>query len=1112
MPSCPRCGEKNPDRARFCLACGAALEPVPAREERKVVSVLFADLVEWTVRAQGLDPEDVRELQDGYWRRLRTDLERYGGTVEKYIGDAVVALFGAPRAHEDDAERAVRAALAIRDWAREQRTFKVRIGVATGEALVRLGVQPLAGEGMAAGDVMNTVSRIQAGAAANGILVDESTYRATRHAIDYEDHEPIDAKGKPAPLAVWEPLDARARFGVDVAHSARAPLAGRERELDLLLSAVARAEEESTPQLVTLVGVPGIGKSRLVYELRASLETEPALLRWRQGRSLPYGDGAAFWALGEIVKAEAGILETDSAHTAAEKITGAVERTVPDEREWVERHLRPLVGVGTATAASDGEAEAFAAWRRFLEALAEERPSVFVFEDLHWAEEGLLAFIEDLLEWAGRVPILVVCTARPEFLEKRPSWGAGRLNATMVALSPLRDDETAMVLDALLDRAPAGEERAALLDRIGGNPLFAEQFAFLLGERGDERRLPLPETVHGVIAARLDGLSRAEKTLLQSASVFGKVFWEGAAVALDSIDRHNAADVLHSLERKEFVQRAPRSSVPGETEYAFRHVLLRDVAYGQIPRADRAEKHERAAAWIGSLGRVEDHADLLAHHYATALELRGAIGVTPPALVARALAALAAAGDRALAVNASATAAGYYDRALALLGDDDAERPALFFKYAQALFRGGDEGRRAVIEEAQAALLSAGDVEAAAEAAALAGEAAWYEGDRDAVDRHLQRALALVEDRAPSPAKAHVLAAVARFRMLAAHYDEAIEAGRAALAMAERFAADEIRAQTLITLGTARAYAGEGEGRRDIERGLEFALNTNNLAAAARGYQNLSATADDRTSEVEFVTKSEELWLRIGNVDGARYAQAIHVFHAIGFGRWDEALRLADEFIAVCEAGRPHYQEANVRAARAWIRLGRDNATGAITDIEHAVTLARAAKDPQLLLGTLADAALMYVKLGRLEEARSLADELLAVDPRGSIELTLVADRLGLTAAIARAFEHAPFERRRDAMRHAAAQRRFADAAEIAARIGEEALAADLRLAAGEVLLEKGRSEEARAQLESALAFYRSVGATRFIRDAAALVEAARRAINEDAPANETANEPHATH
>jgi tetratricopeptide (TPR) repeat protein len=214
----------------------------------------------------------------------------------------------------------------------------------------------------------------------------------------------------------------------------------------------------------------------------------------------------------------------------------------------------------------------------------------------------------------------------------------------------------------------------------------------------------------------------------------------------------------------------------------------------------------------------------------------------------------------------------------------------------------------------------------------------------------------------------------------------------------------------------------------------------------------------------------------------------------------------------VCEAGRPHYQEANVRAARAWIRLGRDNATGAITDIEHAVTLARAAKDPQLLLGTLADAALMYVKLGRLEEARSLADELLAVDPRGSIELTLVADRLGLTAAIARAFEHAPFERRRDAMRHAAAQRRFADAAEIAARIGEEALAADLRLAAGEVLLEKGRSEEARAQLESALAFYRSVGATRFIRDASALVEAARRAINEDAPANETANEPHATH
>jgi class 3 adenylate cyclase/tetratricopeptide (TPR) repeat protein len=1111
MPSCPRCGENNPEHARFCLACGVALEFVPVREERKVVSALFADLVDSTARAQGLDPEDVRELQDAYWRRLRADLERYGGTVEKYIGDAVVGMFGAPVAHEDDPERAVRAALAIRDWAREQDRLQVRVGVATGEALVRLGAQPLAGEGMAAGEVMNTVNRIQAGAAANAILVDESTYRATKHAIDYEQHEPIDAKGKPKPLPVWEPLDARARFGVDVAHSARTPLVGRKRELDVLLSAVARAAEESTPQLVTLVGVPGIGKSRLVYELRQSLEADQALLRWRQGRSLPYGDGAAFWALGEIVKAEAGIVETDSADTAAEKITRAVEGTVPDERDWVERHLRPLVGVGTATAGGDGEAEAFAAWRRFLEALADERPSVFVFEDLHWAEEGLLAFIEDLLEWAGRVPILVVCTARPEFLEKRPNWGAGRLNATMVALSPLRDDETATVLDALLDRAPRGERRAALLDRIGGNPLFAEQFAFLLGDRGAERRFPLPETVHGVIAARLDGLSQAEKTLLQNASVFGKVFWEGAAVALDSIDRRNAADVLHSLERKEFVQRARRSSVPGETEYAFRHVLLRDVAYGQISRTDRAEKHERAAAWIGSLGRVEDHADLLAHHYATALELRSATGATAPALVARTRAALAAAGDRALAVNASATAASYYDRALTLLGDDDAERPALFFQYAQALFRGGDETRRAVVEEAQCALLTAGDADAAAEAGALAAEAAWYEGDRDAVDRHLERALALVEDRAPSPAKAHVLAAVARFRMLAARYDEAIEVGRAALAMAERFGADEIRAQTLITVGTARAQAGDDDGRRDVECGLEFALSTNNLAAAARGYQNLSAIADDRMSEIEFVIKSEDLWLRIGNVEGARYAQAIHVFHAIAFGQWDEALRLADDFIAVCEAGRPHYQEANVRAARAWIWLGRDDTAGAIADIEHAVTLARAAKDPQLLLGTLADAALMYVKLGRLEDARSLADELLAVNPRGSTELTLVADRLGLSAAIARAFDDAPFERRRDAMRRAAAQQRFEDAAKIAARIGERALAADLHLAAAEALLETGRSEEAHAQLDRALAFYRSVGATRFIRDAEALLKAARTAVNEDAPANETAHEPHAT-
>ena len=938
-----------------------------------MVSVLFADLVESTARAQGLDPEDVRELQDVYWEQLRMELERYGGTVEKFIGDAVVGLFGAPVAHEDDPERAVRAALAIRDWARDQDGLQVRIGVATGEALVRLAARPLAGEGMVAGDVMNVVSRIQAAAAANGVLADEGTYRATKHAIEYGKLEPIDAKGKPAPLPVWQPLDALARFGVDVAHRPRGPLVGRDRELDVFRGALERAEAESTPQLVTLVGVPGIGKSRLVYELRESLEADPALVRWRQGRSLPYGDGAAFWALGEIVKAEAGILETDSAKAAGEKLTRAVERTARDEREWVERHLRPLVGVGSAAFdGAGGEAEAFAAWRRFLGALAEERPLVVVFEDLHWAEEGLLAFIEELLEWAGRVPILVVCTARPEFLEKRPNWGAGRLNAVMLALSPLRDDETAMVLEALLDRAPGGEKQAALLELIGGNPLFAEQFAFLLDERGAERRLPLPETVHGVIAARLDGLSQAEKTLLQNASVFGKVFWEGAAVALDSTDRHNAADVLHSLERKEFVQRAPRSSVPGETEYAFRHVLLRDVAYGQIPRGDRAEKHERAAAWIGSLGRVEDHADLLAHHYAMALELRSATGATPRALVARTQGALARAGARALAVNAFATAAGYYDRALALLADDDAERPALFFQYARALFRGGDEKRRAVLEEAQAGLLAAGDVDAAAEAGALAAEAAWFEGDRDTVDRHLQRAVALVEDRGPSRAKAHVLAAAARFRMLADQYDEAIEVGRAALEMAELLRLDEIRAQALISLGTARFYVGDDDGRRDIARGIELALETNNLAAAARGYQNLSATAEDRASGIELVKKVEELSLRIGDVDGARHAQGIQVFHAMSLGRWDEASALADEFIEVCEQGRP-YQEATVRAVRAWIRLGRDDVAGALVDIEQAVTLARAAKDPQLFLGTLGDAALVNVRAGaprRSQDAR----------------------------------------------------------------------------------------------------------------------------------------------
>src|SRR5690349_1328689 len=646
MVNCPACGQENPDSSRFCGMCGTQLATPPRerREERKVVSVLFADLVGFTSKAEQLDPEDVRATLSPYYARLRAELERHGGTVEKFIGDAVMAVFGAPVAHEDDAERAVRAALAIRDSIGDE--LQIRTAVNTGEALVALGAKPGEGDAMVAGDVVNTAARLQSAAPVNGILVGEGTYRATRNAIDYRDAPPVEAKGKSEPVKVWEAVAARARFGSDVEQKLRTPLGGRERERSLLADALEHARREQSAQLVTLVGVPGIGKSRLVAELYQIAEADEDIISWRQGRSLPYGERASFWALGEIVKAHAGILESDHTAAAEEKLVAMVETLGEDERErdWLSRHARPLLGLETAGQAARDEA--FAAWRRLIEAVAEQRPLILVFEDLHWADDGLLDFVDHLADWATTVPLLIVATARPELLDRRPGWGGGKRNAFTLSVGALSNEETAQLLQRLLDR-PVLDAAAqqAVLQRAEGNPLYAEEYARMLVER-DDGDLPLPETVQGLIAARIDGLAPAEKALLQDASVIGKVFWPGALTNSDEY-------VLHALERKEFVRRDRRSAIAGETQYAFLHALVRDVGYGQIPRSERAEKHRHAAEWLASLAgdRAEDHAEMLASHYREALALSQAAGLDIGALREPARRAFADAAQRALSLG-----------------------------------------------------------------------------------------------------------------------------------------------------------------------------------------------------------------------------------------------------------------------------------------------------------------------------------------------------------------------------------------------------------------------------------------------------------------------------
>jgi class 3 adenylate cyclase len=1101
--NCPSCGKELPGEFPFCPFCGSALTEAslrPGREERKVVTVLFADLVGFTARAEALDPEDVRALLSPYHAHLRSELERFGGTVEKFIGDAVMALFGAPIAHEDDPERAVRAALAIRDWAGEQgEELQVRIAVNTGEALVTLGARPSEGEAMAAGDVVNTAARLQAAAPLNGVLVGEQAYRSTAQAIDYRQAQLVVGKGKREPIRAWEALQARSRFGVDVSQRVAAPLVGRGRELELLISTLARVRDESSPQLVTLVGVPGIGKSRLVLELFRTVQKDAALVSWRQGRSLPYGDGVTFWALAEIVKAQAGILESDTPEQAEEKLARAAGQVGADasEAQWLERHLRALAGLADEGPASPDEG--FAAWRRFLVAMAEERPLVLVFEDLHWADDALLDFVDQLVERASGVPLLVLGTARPELLQRRSGWGGGKSNALTISLSPLSDEETARLVQALLERPLLeAQTQEALLARAGGNPLYAEQYARILLERGDV--LEVPETVQGIIAARLDALSEEEKRLLQDAAVVGKVFWLGAVEAVDGVTRWQAEELLHALERKEFVQRARTSSVASESEFAFRHLLICDIAYGQIPRAARSHKHQRAAAWIESLGRPEDQAEMLAHHYLQALELAEAAGLDAAALGESARYALRDAGDRAAALYAVDAAERFYDAALRLWPEDDPERAQLMFRRAVPVrdWGGGDPERLA---EAREALLAAGDNVKAAEAEMLLSGSFWMQGVRDLADKHADRALALLADAPPSRSSAWVLARQASRALLAGQHDRAIELGLQAHALAEQLDWEEGLSEALDLLGSARVVMGDRRGLEDLARGIEIATAAGALGALSRGYNSVAATHQvlgDLDAAYAARLEGARVAERIGSASELRWFQGVLTDHHYRRGEWDEALGMADDFLAAVEAGSPHYSAWQVYALRAEMRLGRGDGAGAIRDAEKALAAGRSVADPQAVYFVLPACAHVFSVASERGRAAPLAREFLEALRRG-VELQFAvinlptfasaALRLDLTQELLYALADRPQTRWMDTVR-AYAHGDFVAAAEILHRTGSKPEEAEARLRAAEQLVAEGRRAEADEQLQQAHEFYRSVGAARYMRECEALLAA----------------------
>ena len=851
MAVCPSCGEELPGEFPFCPFCAAPLReqaaPAPL-EERKVVSVLFCDLVGFTAASEAADPEDVRARLRPYHARLRSEIEAYGGTVEKFVGDAIMAVFGAPVAHEDDAERAVRAALTILEAIAELNeedpglSLQVRIGINTGEAVVALGAKPEEGEGIVTGDVVNTASRLQGVAPINGIACSEQTYRSTERVFEYVELEPVAVKGKAKALALFHPLRPRARLGTDLTRTYSTPLVGRELEKPLLIGTYERAAQQSSCQLVTIVGEPGVGKSRLCAELFQHTEQSPEVT-WRQGRCLPYGEGIAFWALGEVVKAECGILESDSPTEAAAKLEHALPAGNPD-RVWLKARLSPLVGAPAEPASQE---ESYTAWRRFFESLAERGPTVLCFEDLHWADAAFLSFLEHLADWSESVPLLLLCTARPELYEQRPSWAAGLRNATTINLAPLSEEDTASLLSLLLEQAVLPvEAQRALLDRTGGNPLYAEEYVRLLADRdvlaGAPENVPFPDSVQALIAARLDTLSPERKSLLQDAAVVGKVFWAGALGEMGGRDARAVEQDLHELARKELVRPGRTSSMEGEQEYGFWHVLVRDVCYAQIPRSSRAARHRAAAAWIERKAgeRAEDLADVLAHHYLQALELARAVGDTQEAeeLEAGAIRYLALAGERALALDVKSAEASLA-RALELAPEGHPERAFMLERWAKAAqHQGRLEEARAALEEAIALHREQGENVAAGRALTGVVAVLWALGDPRRKEA-IAEALALLEAQPPGPELVAAYAELAGVRLEDAAYPEAIEVSERSIQLASGLGLPE-PARALGFGAPARAVLGGRQGLDDLRRALALSIERGKSREAGVIYRYLS--------------------------------------------------------------------------------------------------------------------------------------------------------------------------------------------------------------------------------------------------------------------------------
>jgi class 3 adenylate cyclase/tetratricopeptide (TPR) repeat protein len=919
--ACPSCGAANEPDDRFCGECGAALGADAAartepQAERRLVSVLFGDLVGFTALSENRDPEEVRELLSRYFETARRVVDRYGGTIEKFIGDAVMAVWGTPVAREDDAERAVRAGLELVEVVAAlggevgAAGLAMRVGVVTGEAAVTVGAE---GQGMVAGDLVNTASRVQSAAQPGTVLVGERTRRASEAAIAYADAGGHTLKGKSEPVPLWRAERVTAyRGGEGRAAGLESPFVGRDGELRLVKDLFHATSDERRARLVSILGIAGIGKTRLSWELEKYIDGLAGDVYWHRGRCLSYGEGVAYWALAEMVRMRAGITEQEGPELAAGKLRDTLAEHFPDadERAWVEQRLAQLLGV--AEQEPFPREDLFAAWRLFFERLAEQSPTVLLFEDLQWADPALLDFVDYLLDWSRGHPLFVVTLARPELAEKHPGWGGTKRDFTSLALEPLGDVAMDTLLSGLVPGLPE-ELRARIRDRAEGVPLYAVETVRMLLDRGLVRRdgdgyvaaddigsLEVPETLHALIAARLDDLGPDERRVLEDAAVLGKTFTKAGLAALTGRPEAELEPLLASLVRKDLlsVQSDPRS--PERGNYGFLQALVQRIAHDTLSRKEQKARHLAAARYLEQTWGSEETeiVEVIASHYLDAYRAEPN-AADADELRATARDALVRAGRRAFSLGAHEQAQRYFEQA-AELADEPAAQAELL-EQAGVCADANRRGAEAIVllERAIGLWQEAGLTHPAARGEARLAMACFNYGQVDEATERMSRSFEVLSRDEADADLAMLAGQLARYRFLLGDLDGVVEPLEYALEAAESLILPDVLSDALNSKGMFVAQRGRPEEGMGIMRhAVAVALDHDLTEAALRGYFNYSFLLAGRDRWAD-ATAADEAGVELARRRGNRQWEESFNSHLRGnafmIGDWEAADLPVDE-------------------------------------------------------------------------------------------------------------------------------------------------------------------------------------------------------------------------